>query len=318
MIDLRRLRYFIAIVEAGSLSRAARNLHVAQPALSQHVIAMEDELGVSLLRRTGRGIAPTEAGLRLLDRARLIEAEASSLADHVRGRQSSPSGEVRFGMPGTISEQLGVPLIEAARLRYPNVRIRIAEAMSGYVLEWLREDVVDIAMLYNVADRRGLALHHALTEDIRLFARPGVSNAPRGRSVGLAAALRLKLIVPGAAHGLRNLIDAAAEAAGLSLQPEIEIDSYRQIKQLAAGGVGFGLLPTMAIEQELRDGSFVSWPVVRPPLTRRIYLGHRSTRPLGMAGRVIAGLGWSILHDLVRNGRWSARWNGGESPFQDL
>jgi LysR family nitrogen assimilation transcriptional regulator len=180
-LDLRQLRYFIAIAEAGSFSAASARLRIAQPALSQHVKAMEAEFGMALLQRNPRGIALTEAGARLLTRATTIEAAFQSLHDHVRGA-AVPSGEVRFGMPGTINEQLGVALIEAGRKLYPGIRIRISEAMSGFVLGWLREGNVDLAVLYNVHDAKGLTLHQALTEDIRLFAAPAMPDAPAARS----------------------------------------------------------------------------------------------------------------------------------------
>ncbi|MCF3947718.1 LysR family transcriptional regulator [Acidiphilium sp. AL] len=311
-MDIRQLRYFIGIVEAGSVSRAARLLHVAQPALSQHVLAIEADLGVTLLHRTARGVIPTEAGLRLLDHARAICAQVASLPDQVRGGAAIPSGEVRFGMPGTISEQLGVKLIEAAAHRYPKVRIRIVEAMSGYVLNWLRDGSVDLAMLYNVEDEKGLTLHHALTEDIQFFGIPTMKKLPRGESIGLGAALNLKLIVPGPAHGLRNLIDRAAKSIHKTLDPAIEIDSYRQIKQLAARGAGFGMLPTMAIEQELRSGTFRSWRVERPALMRRIHLGYQAGKPLSTASRAVGQLAWTSLEALVRNGGWRATWNDAE------
>ena len=131
-MDLRQLRYFTAIVEQGSFSKAATKLRVAQPALSQHLRHMEDELGVALLHRGTRGVLPTEAGERLLERARAILADFAELRDSVRGESAAPGGEVRIGLPGTVSEQFSVPLIEAARERYPAVRIRIAEAMSGF------------------------------------------------------------------------------------------------------------------------------------------------------------------------------------------
>jgi LysR family transcriptional regulator, nitrogen assimilation regulatory protein len=307
-VDIRQLRYFMAIVEARSFSRAAEQLRVAQPALSQHVLAMEAELGVSLLHRGARGVAPTEEGLRLLDRARLIDAQLAALHDHVRGREAQPSGEVRFGMPGTVSEQLGVPLIETARRQYPEVRIRIAEAMSGFVLGWLREGTVDIAMLYNVADEKGLAMHQALTEEIRLFGRPGMEGAPSGAEVSLETALGLPLIVPSPSHGLRNLIDAGALSIGRHVAPAIEIDSYRQIKRLAVRGLAFGLLPAMAIDQEVRDGTFRSWGISGPTLVRRIFLGYRTDRPLSAAARAVGQLSWTILRDMVRTGAWDAVW----------
>jgi LysR family nitrogen assimilation transcriptional regulator len=308
-MDLRQLRYFIAIVEAGSVSRAAARLRVAQPALSQHVLAMEAALGLPLLTRHARGVLPTEAGLRLLERAREIEARFATLPDHVRGA-AIPAGEVRFGMPATINEQLGVGLIEAGLARFPAVRIRISEAMSGFVLGWLRDGTVDLALLYNVADEKGLTLHHALTEEIQLFGVPGLSGAPAGPLVTLAAALRLPLILPGPAHGLRELIEAAARGAGGTPRPVIEIDSYRQIKQLAARGIGFGLLPRTAIAQEIAEGTFRAWQVTRPVLMRRIFLGYASARPLSTASRAIGQLSWDILETLVAGGSWAAEWAG--------
>jgi LysR family transcriptional regulator, nitrogen assimilation regulatory protein len=311
-MNIRQLRYFIAVAEAGSFSRAAERIHIAQPALSQHVLAMEAEFGMLLLQRNPRGVVLTEAGLRLLQRARELDYQFSGLNDYVRGA-AVPSGEVRFGMPGTINEQLGVPLIEAGRERYPDVRIRISEAMSGYVLGWLREGSVDLAMLYNVADEKGLKLHHALTEEIRLFGLPNMKSAPKPGTVTLTAALGLPLILPGPTHGLRDLIDAAAKSIGKRPAPTIEIDSYRQIKQLAARGFAFALLPATAIKQEINDGVFQSWKVTRPALMRRIFLGYQAGRPLSLAGRAVAQLSWRILEDCVRTGGWAASWGNGEA-----
>jgi len=302
-MDIRQLHYFIAIVECGSFSRAAQQLHVAQPALSQHVRAMETLLGVRLLHRNPRGVVPTEAGVRLAERAR--EIERGSIV---------PRGEVRFGMPATINEQLGVALIEAGQKLYPEIRIRISEAMSGFVLDWLRTGVVDVALLYNVADEKGLILHHALTEEIRLFAPPGMTPTPAGDSVTLSAALRLPLILPGSAHGLRDLLEAAAQSLGKAVSPAIEIDSYRQIKQLTARGLGFGILPATAVKQEVASGEFRAWRILRPGLTRRIHLGYPANRPLSSAARAISQLSWEILERQVRSGGWVATW-GNQAPF---
>lgn len=310
-MDIRQLRYFIAISESGSFSRAAEQVRIAQPALSQHVQAMEAAFGVQLLQRNPRGVALTEAGLRLLDRARAIDSQFSNLRDFVRG-DGVPSGEVRFGMPGTISEQLGVLLIEAGRQLYPNVRIRISEAMSGFVLDWLLKGVVDLAMLYNTADEKSLKLHHALTEEIRLFAVPDMISFPSGNAVTLAAILDLPLILPSPSHGLRDLIDAAAHKISKRVDVAIEIDSYRQIKELVARGTGFGLLPATAIRQEMQSGTFKSWSITQPSLMRRIYLGHLADAPLSIASRAIGQLSWRILKELVQSGGWTATWEENE------
>ena len=308
-MDLRQLRYFHQVVESGSFSKASTRLHVAQPALSQHVRHMEEELGVALLYRNAQGVTPTEAGDRLMIHAQRILADFAEIKDVVRGGASSPRGEVRFGMPGTVGELLAAPLIDAARHIYPEVRIRVAEAMSGYVLEWLKRGEVDVAMIYATSDPRRLAVHHGLSEEICLFAAPELAERfpqLQAPTVDLAYAASLPLVVPGAGHGLRNLIDDAALSIRMPINPEIEIDSYSQIKKLVARGLGVGILPRMAIEKEVKAGAFRQWRFSDVPITRKVYLAYSTERPLLTAPRAVAQLAWEILRRLVEEGEWTA------------
>jgi LysR family nitrogen assimilation transcriptional regulator len=136
-----------------------------------------------------------------------------------------------------------------------------------------------------------------------------MAGAPVADTVTLKTALRLPLVLPGPAHGLRELIETAAAKIDRLVAPAIEIDSYRQIKQLAARGLAFGMLPATAIRQEAADGVFRAWRVTRPVLMRRIYLGYQAGLPLSTASRAIGQLGWTILHGLVESGGWTAVWN---------
>ena len=306
-MDLRQLRYFSEVVESGSFSKAAEQLHVAQPALSQHVRHMEEELGVKLLHRTAKGVMATEAGQRLLRHAKHILAEFAEIPDKVRSA-AAPRGEVRFGMPGTVSEILAAPLIETARARYPEVRIRIVEAMSGYILEWLKRGDVDLAVIYSVSDPRGLAAHHALSEEIALFASRSLEDGsePPGDTVRIGDVYRLPLISPGLKHGLRELIDNAATEAGVTIMPAIEIDSYNQIKKLAQRELGYGILPRMAVNREAQAGIFSVWGFREPAITRKVYLAYSTDRPLLNAPRAVGQLSWDILRQLVREHSWVA------------
>ena len=307
-MDLRQLRYFTAIVEQGSFSKAATKLRVAQPALSQHLRHMEDELGVPLLHRGTRGVQPTEAGERLLARARAILAQFAELPDEVRGESAQPGGEVRIGLPGTVSELFSVPLIEAARERFPEVRIRIAEAMSGFVLDWLRRGDVDLAVIYSTSDPKGLGIHHVLTEELCLFGTPALEavTAAPGCPVTLQAAAGLDLILPGTGHGLRDQIDEAAASIGASVQAAIEIESYTQIKRLAERGLGYGILPRMAVREQERAGVFRTWPIEQPQMYRKVYLAYSTERPMPSATRAIGQLSWEILRGLVAGESWAA------------
>ena len=307
-MDMRQLRYFAQVVESGSFSKAATQLHVAQPALSQHVRHMEEELGVSLLHRGTHGVSPTEAGDRLMRHAKRILAEFAEIPDSVRGEAIAPRGEVRFGLPGTVSELLAAPLIEAARDRYPEVRIRVVEAMSGYILDWLKRGDVDLAMIYSTSNPRGLAVHHGLSEEICLFASPrfGGEDDIEGAAVRLEDAARLPLLVPGPGHGLRELIEEAALSIRVPISPAVEIDSYSQIKKLALRGLGYGILPRMAVQREAEAGIFRVWGIEEPMITRKVYLAYSTERPLLNAPRAVGQLSWDILRQMVRDSTWTA------------
>lgn len=307
-MDLRQLRYFTQVLESGSFSRAAEQLHVAQPALSQHVRHMEEELGVELLYRSAKGVTATEAGERLARQAKHILAEFAEIPDKVRGAAVNPRGEVRFGMPGTVSEILAAPLIEAAKARFPDVRIRIVEAMSGYILDWLKRGDVDLAVIYSVSDPRGLAAHHTLSEEIALFASRSFEDGtePAGDMARLTEAAALPLVIPGREHGLRELIEDAAGSVGASIEPAIEIDSYSQIKKLVQRGLGYGILPRMAVNREAEMGVFRVWGFEKPEITRKVYLAYSTERPLLNAPRAIGQLSWEILRQLVRDEIWVA------------
>jgi LysR family nitrogen assimilation transcriptional regulator len=215
---------------------------------------------------------------------------------------------VRFGLPGTVGEILGVPMIEQARLLFPGVRIRIVEAMSGYILEWLRRGDVDLGIIYSVVDPKGMAFHPRLSEELCLFAHPDLDGVqvPAGGGVTLAEAARLDLILPGLSHGLRHVIERAALTADVTIEPAIEIDSYSNIKRLVRRGLGFGILPVMAVQQEASAGLLSTWRFVEPVLERKVYLAYSTERPLSFAIRAIGSLSWTMLRQLVQEELWTA------------
>lgn len=308
MIDIRQLRYFAAIVEQGSISRAAGVLHVAQPALSLHIRNMEDYLGTALLLRTSRGVAPTEAGSILLGHARVILNQLADAEEDIRGNLSDPSGEVRLGLPGTIARILAVPLITATHRRYPKIRLRISEAMSGFVLEWLRNARVDLAVLYSGTDERGISAQALLEEELQFFAPkqplPGESLPPPNRPIRFAQAAATPMILPSTGHGLRDQLDQTAAAMGKTLNAVIDVNSYGNIKELAREGLGCSILPRNAIATEVAAGSLRAWRITEPEIRRRVFLAHASDRPMTNAVATIRNLAHDTLHDLVRTGEW--------------
>ncbi|MBV2183058.1 MAG: LysR family transcriptional regulator [Rhizobium sp.] len=307
-MDLRQLRYFVAIVEQGSFSKAAATLNVAQPALSLHVRNMESDLGTALLFRSPQGVLATEAGEILLRNARIIIDQFSIAQEEIRGHEAEPTGEVRLGLPGTISQILSVPLIIAARKRYPKIKLRIAEAMSGFISEWIRESRVDIAVLYIPVEDRALTSYPVLTEELCLLGPVTPMEdvkTPAFGQVTLKQVAPLPLILPSSSHGLRELLEREASAGNLHLNTVIDVDSYGNIKELVERGMGYSILPFNAIARDVRDGRLRSWRISKPDLKRDVHLVHPADRPMTNAVSAIEALCRDTLLELAATGEWS-------------
>lgn len=301
-MDIRQLRYFAAIIEDGSITGAAARLGVAQPALSLHVKNMEERLGTALLIRSQNGVQPTDAGALLLLRAQAILEDFDRALDEVQSHGKQPSGTVRIGLPATIGSILAVPLVAQCQALYPNVRLVVAEAMSGFVRDWLMEGQIDLAVVYSPVTEEGVRSEVLLDEELVLFSAPG-AWAQSGDAKTLLG--HSPLILPSGSHGLRRLLERELELGVLGVTPVIEIDSYASIKRLVINGHGASILPIHAVQDEVAAGQLEARRFPQPGLWRRARLGYRSTRPLTRSASLVGELIRSITAELVTGNIWS-------------
>ncbi|MGX9943077.1 LysR family transcriptional regulator [Bradyrhizobium denitrificans] len=284
-MDLRQLRYFLSVIEQGSISKAADVLHVAQSAISLHLNRLEAELGCDLVHRTSRGIMPTESGVRLATRARSLLADLTTIADDVRGNQLTPSGRVVIGMPTSLGIALTVPLALKVRQVYPKIQLRITEGLSGHMSQWLLSGELDLALTFNAQSLSGAVTEHVARENLHLVASDAASL-----SVDMLEAsvlFRLPLILPGRPHGLREEVERAALRHSLRPNVVLEVDSLESIKALVAENVGYTILShRVASHGGLAER--LRWlEISQPKIERVIYLARPTTRPLSSASKAI-------------------------------
>lgn len=291
-MDLQQLRYFLRTVEAGSISRAAASLHLAQPSLSERLSALENSLGAKLLLRTTSGVRPTDIGLLVADRARGLLRGAENLTAEVRSAGAAPSGDVMVGLPASMALHLTVPLALHVREKMPGVNLRISEGMSGHILEWLLSGRLDLAVLYTADPLPQLDMGQAMDEELCLISRGGGAIAP----IPLVEVAGLPLVLPAPDHGLRRTIMAGARAAGVALNVAVEVDSLTNLKRLAREGSLHTILPAAACREEVEAGQLVARPIVSPALRRPIVVVSHRERPLTQAGTRIR----MVLEALVK------------------
>ena len=303
-MDIRHLRYFLAIAEAPSISAAAQAIGVAQPSLSQVLHRMEEELSVKLVERSARGTQLTEEGWLMVEHARGICASMDRCVLDMRERGGSIRGRVCFGMPPSCSMIMSVPLAETVRLELPDVRLRAVETMSGYLKAWLLDGTVDIAFLYDLKNLPNVHSIRVLDEELFFYSAPDawpLDTAP-GTPVPLARLQGLDMILPSA--GLRVLIDDVCQANDVALNVVVEMDAMTQIKVLVARGSGYTIFAPVAAQDFVRRGELFRAPIVEPTMTRPVHLVRSPAMVTSRACRAVEELTLDVSRDLVQRGIW--------------
>jgi LysR family nitrogen assimilation transcriptional regulator len=276
-MDIRQLRYFVKAVESGSLTHAARALHVAQPALSLHMRNLEEELGVTLLERSKRGVVPTDHGKLLLEHARNILRQLVQAKQDVMSLGKEPFGKIVVGMPATLSPIVIAPLLKTVRRSMPNVSPHVIEAMSGFLLEWLHDGRLDAAILFDVQDTSGLNKTVIGVEPMYLVGQRGAF--PKGSKIPFAELSRYPLIIPGRLHGIHMLIRQAAARQNVDLDIRVEVDAVAEMIDLVKQGLGYTVLARMGFHRDLINNTVSYADIVGPPMQRTLIIATLASRP---------------------------------------
>lgn len=278
-MDLRQLRYFIAIASAESLSRASAIVGVTQSALTRQLQLLEEELGVPVLRRTGHGVMLTEAGERFLVSATDIVDRADAAVHEMHALRKTTAGSVVLGIPPMLSEFLLVPLVTRFNADFPAVSLRVRDAISGYILEWLVTGQVDVAVVYNAPKRAKLALETLISDELMLVGAAGHGAMNTGEPIELAEALKLPVVLPSPLHGLRDVIDSAA--AQVSARPNImlEVEGMHSLIRFAEEGYAYTFLPFGAVSYHVSRGLLGVRPIVNPSIPSVLSVAMSTKRP---------------------------------------
>lgn len=305
-MDLRQFRNFIAIVETGSLSRAAGRVRVAQPALSSQLAQLEAELGTQLVTRTRRGVVPTASGERLYRHVRTIMRQVEEArTDVLRGREEI-SGTVTIGLLTSTAMLLALPLLQAARRRYPEIRLQMFESFSGYIAELLAANRLDLAILLDESRRKGIDAVPLVTEGLCLFSRRTADDDPDEETIDMRAIAGRPLILPSRSNSsLRALIDRSFSQLGIELTVVADINSLCTMRSAAQEGIADTILPSCALLPARPAGSpLLVRRLVNPGISRSLCLCRPEGEPLTAAISAVIDLLVSTILEQLPAGNW--------------
>ena len=251
-MELHQLRYFCAVAESGSFSRAAERCHIAQPSLSQQVLKLEEELGAKLFDRLGRGIRVTESGRAFLPHARTILDQVDlARATVASNNNADVRGSVTLGAIPTVAPYLIPRYTAAFTKRFPDARLRIVEETTPVLIEGLRDLSIDFALLALPLRHKELELQPIRTERL-LAAVPENHRLAASDSLSLAELRGESLVMLRDGHCFRDLSLAICRSANVNPNISFESSQFSSILGMVAAGIGLSLVPEMAVDRHAR------------------------------------------------------------------
>jgi LysR family nitrogen assimilation transcriptional regulator len=284
MLELRYIASFLEIADQGSISRASRSLGLAQPALSRQLKALEETLGVALFHRNGRGVELSAAGEIFHAHARSALLHLTRAQEEIAFLNGEPRGIIKLGLPQIICATFLSPLVTLLRDRHPLITLRIEEAISSNLAEWLQAGKIDVALVYQQKSSEGFDNEPLLTEQLMVAHSP---QAQIESPVSPEVLATLPLAVPTRPSALRDIIDARLSVHGLVPNVKFEIDPVPTLKMHAIEGTACTILPMGALKAELAAGVIAATPIAAPAPGWTIELILPKGRRLDLATKAV-------------------------------
>ena len=280
-MNLRDLRYLVALADLRHFGRAAQACHVSQPTLSTQVRKLEAELGVALVERAPRQVMLTPVGRDIAERARRVLADIEQMRETARRTIDPEAGSVRLGMFPTLGPYLLPHVVPTLRARFPHLELLLVEEKTEPLLAMLRNGRLDAAVL-------ALPLHEDWLESEFLFEEPFMLAVPNEhplsnrRDLQLADLADQHLLLLEDGHCLRDQALEVCTLSGAGEKDGFRATSLETLRQMVAAGVGITLLPMLAVKPPVSASEDIRLLNFKhPPPTRRIAMVWRKTSAMG-------------------------------------
>jgi LysR family nitrogen assimilation transcriptional regulator len=278
MLDLRQIQYFVCLYEERSVTRAARRLNVVQPALSMQMNRLEKRLGIDLFERTARGMIPTAAGEAMYRVYLPILLDLKHANQQMMELSGKVLGKIAVGIIPSITHSVLADVLHRFGARYPDVEIRIDEAYSGTLIDWVVAGDLDFAVVNSTRRKAGVTMHPLIDEELVLVER---GTSKRNLQPILFTHLKqLPLVLPSRRHGIRSIVDDAAEEIGIQITPQIEVDALAPTLKLVSESELTTVLPAIVARKSTAELPLQTRRIVEPVLKRQLVYAYRSQRPL--------------------------------------
>jgi DNA-binding transcriptional LysR family regulator len=280
-LDLRQIRYFIALFEEESITRAAERLHVVQPAVSMQIRKLEAEYGLVLFDRTSQGVLPNDTAREFYRICTRIMGDVEVAHHFLIGAKGRVFGDIAVGIPPTLSLGLMARIVKRHCERFPEVKLRIIEGYSSNILDWLESGEIDVGIITGELGEAKFSCLPLIDEE--LVAVVSENSAIKDTSMTGARFAQLDLVLPSSPNLLRRLIDKSFADAGIELTPRLEIDSLTTVLELLRSDNYATMLPGNSVVDVLSRFNLRALRVNEPTTKRSLTAAHNAQKLLSRA-----------------------------------
>lgn len=283
-MDLKQIRSFVAVYGDGSINRAAERLNIAQPSLSQQIKTLEQSVGVQLFERHARGVRPTPAGDRFYDDCRKILGNVESASQNMREFSLGTSGSLDVGLIPTVTKGVLSSVLPAFITALPNVELRVVEAFSGTLTDWVMSGELDFAIGTEPPRHDGLEMRVLSAEPLVMVSgrKAGLTHL---EPVSLKQLPTVNLVMPSAQHSLRTLIERYIKLGNITPGRIVEIDGLFGALEFIRNTDFSAILPVTTVVSDLDSRAFSVNPIIDMRMSFEFFLVHQTQKPLSLAAR---------------------------------
>lgn len=303
-MELRQLKYFVTVAETKGLTAAVDTLYIAQPALSQSIKQLEEELGVKLFNRSRKGMELTSAGKVFLGHANSILRQVVRAKESIEYEEKTPSGSVSIAMPSSVNHVISAKLFKAVRETYPKITLNLEEVLAFDIRKAFDLEMYDLLIFFQLKAMDNIDIEPLIEEEL-FFASKYSAKAPLGDSIELAELAGRNVTFPRLQYG--------GVFAKIVAENKVDVDISKStagihtIIDLVKLGVTSAVLPETMLREAVEEKSIMSARITNPAVTRKINLIVPSNRPRSNATNAVMGLVRQIMHDLHGSGAWPGR-----------
>lgn len=285
-MELKQIQYFIALFEEGTVTRAARRLNIAQPALSMQIAKLETEIRQKLFERGPHGMAPTEAARLMYRLYTPIMRDIDHAREHLSRRDVIVTGRVLLGMVSSEAQSVLPESLARFDALFPQVEVSVADGFSAQLIDAVESGRLDAAIINKPRGRLTLHVEPLLVEEMVLVT--SVAHGPTlPDEIDLTQQSDIEFVLPTRRNGLRGALDAALMAADVVIKPKFEIDLLSTIVQFVEQSSVATILPRVVVQAKVDEGRLRARTIASPPIVRHIIQVTHPKRPIGPAAQAL-------------------------------